>query len=200
MRVLLTGFEPYWDYTLNSSWVVAQQIASATVSNAEIVAELLPVSFARVAGALAAAVERHNPELIIMLGQSGGSDRIKLERAALNLMDARLADNDGYIPDEQPIDPSGPAALFTHLPIKALREAVEAKGIAVKISNSCGLYVCNRVYYQALTICSTRPNMGALFIHLPYYSGQATAKVGKPTMPVETMVEAVQTIIKRLND
>ena len=122
MRVLITGFEAYWDYPENSSWMVAERVANHGVEDVDIVVEQMPVSFSRVASALRGAVEKHNPDLIIMLGQSGGSDRVKLERVALNLMDARRADNDGYTPDEEPIQPDTPTALLTNLPIKNLRK------------------------------------------------------------------------------
>lgn len=134
-----------------------------------------------------------------MLGQSGGSDKVKLERVALNMMDAKLADNDGYIPNEEPINEGGDSALFCNLPIKALRERIDEQGVRVKISNSCGLYVCNRLYYEALCRCKEQP-MRAIFVHLPFYEGQSSAKSGKPTMPLAEMVKAVQTIIKEIYD
>lgn len=83
MRVLITGFEAYWDYPENSSWMVAERVADHGVEDVDIVVEQMPVSFSRVASVFRLAVEKHNPDLIIMLGQSGGSDRVKLERVAL---------------------------------------------------------------------------------------------------------------------
>lgn len=200
LRVLLTGFEPYWNYPENSSLAVAEKVIACGISGVDVVAEQMPVSFERVANALRKSVEKHAPDLIIMLGQSGGSDRVKLERVALNMMDSKLADNDGLIPDEKSIDSSTPAALFTNLPIKALRTAIEEQGVMVKISNSCGLYVCNRLYYEALLLCQEQSQMKAIFVHLPFYEGQPSAKLGKPTMPLYDMVVAIQTIIKEIYD
>ena len=200
MRVLITGFEAYWDYPENSSWMVAERVANHGVEEVDIVVEQMPVSFSRVASALRGAVEKHNPDLIIMLGQSRGSDRVKLERVALNLMDARRADNDGYTPDEEPIQPDTPTALLTNMPIKDLQMAIEEKGIAVKISNSCGLYVCNRLYYEAMRMCVERYAVQTIFVHLPFYEGQPSAKQGKPTMPIDEMVKAIQIIISEVYD
>lgn len=200
MRILLTGFEPYWDYPENSSWAVAEKVTACGISGVDIVAEQMPVSFERVATALRNAVEKHRPDLIIMLGQSGGSDRVKLERVALNMMDSKLADNDGVIPNEESINPNTPTALFTNMPIKSLRAAIEEQSVAVKISNSCGLYVCNRLYYEALLLCQEQPQIRAIFVHLPFYEGQPSAKLGKPTMPLDDMTRAIQTIIKETYD
>ena len=198
-KVLLTGFEPYWDYPVNSSWVVAEKVATRGVVGVDIVIEQVPVSFSRVHVALREAVEKHSPDMLIMLGQSGGSDKVKLERVALNMMDSKLPDNDGYIPNEEPINIETPTALFTNTPIKSLRAAIEEQGISVKISNSCGLYVCNRLYYEALMLCK-KCHMKSIFIHLPFYEGQPSAKPNKPTMPLNDMVKAIQTIIEKIND
>lgn len=198
-KVLLTGFEPYWDYPVNSSWVVAVKVAARGVVGVDIVIEQVPVSFSRVHVALREAVEKHSPNMLIMLGQSGGSDKVKLERVALNMMDSKQPDNDGYIPNEEPINIETPVALFTNIPIKSLRAAIEEQGISVKISNSCGLYVCNRLYYEALMLCK-KYHMKSIFIHLPFYEGQPSAKPNKPTMPQNDMVKAIQTIIEKIND
>ena len=200
MKVLITGFEPYWDYPENSSWAVAERVAACGILGVDIVAEQMPVSFDRVAMALHKACEKHLPDLIVMLGQSGGSDRVKLERVALNMMDSKISDNEGFTPDEQSIDPDTAAALFTNMPIKSLCKAIEKQGIAVKTSNSCGLYVCNRLYYEALILCQEQPRMKAIFVHLPFYEGQPSAKFGKPQMPLDDMVVAIQTIIKETYD
>lgn len=195
--VLVTGFEPYWNYPENSSWVVAQEVATHDLAGVRIYTELMPVSFHQVAAALRRAIDQHTPDLIIMLGQSGGSDRVKLERIAINMMDSKLPDNEGYLPDEEIIYADGASALFTNTAIKELCTTIEQLGIKVKISNSCGLYVCNRLYYEALLISQSRPSTQVLFVHLPYYEGQPSAKPEKPTMPLDDMVRAIVAIIER---
>jgi pyroglutamyl-peptidase len=196
MKVLLTGFEPYWDYPVNSSWVVAEKVATRGVVGVDIVFEQVPVSFSRVHVALREAVEKHSPNMLIMLGQSSVTDRIKLERVALNMMDSAMGDNDGAKPDEELIYKGGESALFTSLPIKSLQRAIEEQGVAAKISNSCGLYVCNRTYYEALRLCKER-TMQAIFVHLPLFDGQHQSDGSKkPTMPLADMAKAIQTIIE----
>ena len=196
MRVLVTGFEPFGEYSENSSWEVAQKVASCAIKGAEVVAERLPVTFARVGAVLRSAIELHTPDFVIMLGQSGTTDRVKLERVALNMMDSAKGDNDGAKPDEEPIYKGGDSALFTSLPIKSLQRAIEEQGVAAKISNSCGLYVCNRTYYEALRLCKER-TMQAIFVHLPLFDGQHQSDGSKkPTMPLADMAKAIQTIIE----
>ncbi|MBR4849898.1 MAG: pyroglutamyl-peptidase I, partial [Alistipes sp.] len=189
----------FGEYSENSSWAVAQRVASCGVEGAEVVAAQLPVSFARVGEVLRSAIELHTPDFVIMLGQSGTTDRVKLERVALNMMDSAVGDNDGATPDEEPIYKGEESALFTSLPIKRLHSAIDEKGIAVKISNSAGLYVCNRTYYEALRMCKERA-MQAIFVHLPLFDGQQPQNNKKMTMPLENMVKAIQTIIEEIND
>ena len=196
-KVLITGFEPFGEYSENSSWEVAQRVASCGVEGAEVVAAQLPVSFARVGEVLRSAIELHTPDFVIMLGQSGTTDRVKLERVALNMMDSAMGDNDGTKPNEEPIYKGEDNALFTSLPIKQLRSAIEGQGIAVKISNSAGLYVCNRTYYEALRMCKERA-MQAIFVHLPLCKEQTSHQTDKKSMPLGDMCRAVQTIIEEM--
>lgn len=200
MRVLLTGFEPFGSLDTNVSWEVAKRVAEMSLGAVDLAIEQMPVSFGRVAEVLRDAEGRHNPDIILSLGQSGSGDSVKLERVALNMMDSKMGDNDGYTPDEEPIDRDGDAALFTSLPIKSLRSAIEAKGINAVISNSAGLYVCNRLYYEALRLEREQPKLRALFIHLPYYAGQRGVAVDKRTMPLASLTDAVITIIQTLYD
>ena len=198
MKILLTGFEPFGKYNENSSWVAAEKVATQDFFCVDVVLKQMPVSFAGVAKALRDAVEECNPAAVVMLGQAANIDYIKLERIAINMMDAAAADNDGYIADEEPISIDGAAALFTNVDVKALCRAVEEQGIPAKVSNSAGLYVCNRIYYEALQLCGEKPGMKALFVHLPFYTGQLPVTEGKPSMPLDTIIKAVEIVINEI--
>lgn len=200
MKILITGFEPFGEYTENSSWVAAEEVAAQKYIGIDVAIEPMPVSFRRVAATLRDAVDRHDPDLLIMLGQSGGSDKVRLERIAINMMDARNADNDGFIPDEEPINTETPVALFTNTDIKQLYNAIAERSIPVKISNSCGLYVCNRIYYEALMLCNEINKMKAIFVHLPLYDGQRDANENQHTLPLDKMEKAINVIINKLRE
>lgn len=200
MKILITGFEPFGSNDENSSWVVANKVATQNTFGIDIALELMPVSFKSVAKTLRTAVTRHNPDLLIMLGQAGSSDKVRLERIAINMMDARNADNDGFIPDEEPINTETPLALFTNTDIKQLYNAIAEQSIPVRISNSCGLYVCNRIYYEALMLCNEINKMKAIFVHLPLYDGQRDANENQHTLPLDKMEKAINVIINKLRE
>ena len=190
MKCLITGFAPMCGRESNKSWEVAQAAGLAALSGCGLTAVQLPVSFSWAPEVLRQSVHRLSPDIVLMLGESGAADKIKLERTALNMMDAVMPDNDGVLPCEAPIDQTLPAAYISPLPLKEIRDAVAGEDIAVKISNSCGLYVCNRVYFEAMSICANEcPGMKALFVHLP-----------REGMPTEVCVRAVEKIVSFLND
>lgn len=173
MKILITGFEPFGGGATNSSWEVAFAVSRVHIPEVSIKVKQLPVSFGRVAAVLKDAISEVSPDVLIMLGQSGQSECIRIERIAINMMDALNPDNDGYIPDEKVIHSDGPSALFSTLPLKSLRNQLVAQGHNVKISNSAGLYVCNRTYYEALYHLSSQGlATRAVFVHLPKISDE----------------------------
>lgn len=70
-KVLITGFEAYWDYPENSSWVVAENVAAQPIEGVQVAKELMPVSFSRVATSLRTAVEKHTPNYWYNWGNRG---------------------------------------------------------------------------------------------------------------------------------
>ena len=195
MKVLLTGFEPFGGDVENSSWETALRVVEQEFVGMQVFLRKMPVSFHRAALALREAVDETQPDLIVMLGQAASSDKVRLERIAINMMDAKSGDNDGVVPDEESIYLNESAALFTKLPIKKMCTSIAAKGMSVVISNSCGLYVCNRLYYEALRLCEHAPKMKAIFVHVPLYKGQ----IGIPDnlgMDLHEMAGAVSAVLE----
>lgn len=154
--VLVTGFEPFAGAPVNPSGEVARRLAELGHPDCRIVADVLPVSFARAAPLLAAAIEAHDPDIVIALGLADTRHAITPERVAINLADARIADNDGDQPRDAPIEPNGPAARFTGLPVKAIAHDIDAAGIEADVSLSAGSYVCNHVFYELMGMVEQR--------------------------------------------
>ena len=161
MCILVTAFEPFGGSDTN----ITQKIISllpAQVGNKEILTTCLPVSFQRAPIILQELIAQYQPDLILLLGQCLDGENIRLERFAMNMMDAKNPDNDGYCPSEEQIYPDAPLAYRTPINIKTIAHTLQDKKFPVVLSNSAGLYVCNRVYYEALHL-----KQNALFIHVP---------------------------------
>src|SRR5204862_4321707 len=125
-----------------------------------------------------------------------------VERVAINVDDARIGDNGGNRPIDEPIAVMGPAAYFATLPIKAMVHAMRGAGVPAEISNSAGTFVCNHVMYGVLHyLAKGSPSpLGegrgegrgerktrAGFIHVPYSEDQVLDKPAIAGMSVATM-------------
>lgn len=166
-QVLLTGFEPFGGAPTNPSADLAERLDGQRLHGRTVVGLTLPVAFGVAAKGLQQAIRRHDPELVICLGLAGGRSQLSLERIAVNLDDARIPDNLGQQPIDQPIRRSGAAAYFSSLPIKAMHRAVSDGGWPVEVSNTAGTYVCNHVFYCLIHALRRRLGMRGGFIHVP---------------------------------
>lgn len=190
MKILITGFEPFGGSEINSSWEVAFRLAQQDINSADIRVEQLPVSFSRAGEIIRNLIKVHNADVLIMLGQRGGGKSIDLERISINMMDASKPDNDGFCPEEQTIILNGDTAYFSNLPVRTLRDTLLQKNLPASVSNSAGLYVCNCVYYNALSeIYDNNLSTRALFVHLP--------KIDEH-FPVEMLVKSIYAIIEEI--
>ena len=161
MIVLITAFEPFDGAETNITQSVLSLLPDS-IADWAIEKVCLPVSFKRAPIVLREAIATYSPDLVIMLGQCPTGENIRLERFAINMMDSTKGDNDGYIPTEETIYADQPLALQTQLPIKELVRFCTDNVQSVQLSNSAGLYVCNRVYYEALHL-----QQRAIFVHVP---------------------------------
>ena len=158
--VLVTGFEPFDGADVNPSGEIARRLGELGHPDCHLVAEVLPVSFARAPQLLAAALDAHRPDILLMLGLAENRHALTPERVALNLADAAIPDNDGDQPTDAPLEPHGPPARFTDHPVKHIAAAIDAAGIPAQVSLTAGSYVCNAVLYTALGIAEQRGEHG----------------------------------------
>ena len=171
MKILLTGFEPFGGNATNVSSEVVSTFSPHSIEGSEIVVAQLPVSFIRIGEVLSQLIELHQPDIILMLGQASNREKISIERIAVNLMDSKMDDNDGYCPNEQSVVAGGENALFSNMPLKKIVENLRNEGIDAVISNSAGLYVCNCTLYNALHLAHHKGlDCKIGFIHLPQIS------------------------------
>jgi pyroglutamyl-peptidase len=154
--VLVTGFEPFGGAAVNPSGELVRRLAELGHPDCRIVGEVLPVSFAQAPGLLAAAIDAHDPDVVVMLGLAENRRAITPERIAINLADATSADNDGTRMTDAPLEPHGPAARFTLLPVTQIAHAIASAGIPAEVSLSAGSYVCNALMYAGLGLAEQR--------------------------------------------
>lgn len=194
--VLLTGFAPFGGDAGNPSWEAARALDGTRIRGHRVVSRCLPVEFGRSLRELRAAIREVQPAAVVCVGLAAGRPQVAIERVAINVDDARIADNAGASPVDAPVVAGGPAAYFATLPIKAILLALREAGIPAGISQTAGTYVCNHVFYGLMHALRRTPGVRGGFIHVPYAPADAVAHPGAPSLPLELTTEALRIAIR----
>ncbi|HET8529042.1 MAG TPA: pyroglutamyl-peptidase I [Gaiellaceae bacterium] len=174
MRELATGFEPFGEHAGNPSQLLAQELGGV----------VLPVSYARAASALRAALDERDPDLVVCFGLAETRTAVSVERFAHNLDEASTTDNDDAPGTGREIDPAGPLALRSTLPVDELVAALRARGLPAEVSRDAGGFLCNHVFYVLMQ--SLKPGRCGGFVHVPPLE----------VLPLERLVEAARCIFE----
>ena len=188
--VLLTGFEPFGNSSLNPSGEIVKAIKADNIVSA-----ILPVVFGESTQLLKGLIDQHKPDVVLCLGQAKGRHAMTPERIAINIEDARMADNSGVLVSERAVIEGGPDAYFSTLPVKAMVEAMKAAGVPAALSFSAGTFVCNHIFYS-LQHHLKGSAVKSGFMHVPLMDQQRVEFAGLPTMPLAQMVAGVQAALK----
>ncbi len=193
-KVLLTGFDAFGGQSLNPSWLAVQALHGRKVLGHTVVAAQLPTVFDASLCELDALLRQHQPALVICVGQAGGRKVLSLERVAINVNDAPLADNAGARPVDTPVVRDAPVAYFTGLPIKAMLAALHEEGVGAEVSQTAGTFVCNHVFYGLMRTLSTVPELAHTrggFVHVPWLPEQ-----GVPNMALDDIVRGLRVAVR----
>ena len=191
MKILLTGFDPFGGEKINPAYEAVKKVRAP--AGTEVFRLEVPTVFGRSAELTAEKIREIRPDAVICVGQAGGRSAVTPERVAINLMDAGIPDNEGQMPEDEPVVPGGENALFSTLPVKKITKAIEDAGVPARLSNTAGTFVCNQLLYGVLHFCREHcPETRACFIHLPYLPEQTEKKTGVPSLPLEQMVTALE--------
>lgn len=194
MKLLLTAFTPFDGEKINPA-LEAVKLVKDRIGNLLIVKLEVPTVFGKSIDTVRDAIEREKPDFVLSIGQAGGRAEITPERVAINLDDARIPDNEGNQPIDEPIFPDGENAYFSTLPVKAMVEAIRKEGLPSSLSNSAGTYVCNHLMYGVLYYLDKRPVIKAGFIHVPYIPEQTKNKKEMPALELSEIVRGLEAAI-----
>ena len=193
-KLLITGFDPFGGETINPSWE-AVRLLPERIGEYDLTKLQIPTEFSRASEAVLMAAEALQPDAILCVGQAGGRAGITPEVVGINLREARIPDNGGAQPANEPVVKNGPAAYFATLPVREMVKALSDRGIPASLSYSAGAFVCNDVLYSVLHRYSgTRTMVG--FVHVPFLPEQA--KEGVASMALETIAEALEIAIEQM--
>ena len=190
-KLLITGFDPFDGATVNPSWE-AVKLLPDTVGDYELYKLQIPTVFGLAPKTVLEKAAQIQPDVIISVGQAGTRPAVTPERIGINVRDARITDNAGISPKDEPIVPGGPDGLFSTLPVKAMIAAIQEAGLPASVSNTAGTFVCNDVLYSLLHHYA-RSNVRCGFIHVPWLPEQ-----GEPSLPLESTAKALEIAIRAL--
>lgn len=164
-KVIVTGFEPFGEYTVNSSWVAVQELQRLGLGEAvDLYVCEVPVEYQAVQSLLPSLWEQHQPQLVVHVGVSGLATTVTLEQCGHNKGYKRL-DNHGFCPASQCCTESGPDCINSVLDMDTVCKKVNDSdlGVAVSVSKDAGRYLCDYSYYYSLYLGQRR----AAFVHVP---------------------------------
>lgn len=191
--VLLTGFEPFGGDAVNPSGEAVHVVADRWSGPETLVTTVLPVTFAGASERLRALMAEHRPDVVVGVGLAGGRAEIGVERIAVNLVDARIPDNDGTQPVDVPSVPGAPAAHFATLPVKEIAHRITGAGVPAQVSHSAGTFVCNHVFFTALDAAASGTRAG--FIHVPWSAEHAPIP-DAAALPLLDIVRAIEIAVR----
>ena len=186
--LLITGFDPFGGEAVNPSWEAVQELPD-TIGDYALTKLQIPTVFGLAARTVLDRAAELHPDVILCIGQAGGRDAVTPERIGINLRDARIPDNAGCQPKEEPIAACGPDGIFSTVPVAEMAQAIREAGLPGHVSNTAGTFVCNETLYALLHhYAGTAVRVG--FIHVPYVPTQGT-----PNLPLEQTVQALSAAI-----
>lgn len=204
MKILVTGFDPFGGEPINPAIESVKRLPD-NIAGAEIIKLEIPTVRKKSLEKIEKAINEHNPDVILSIGQAGGRFDISIERVGINLDDFRIPDNEGNQIIDEPIFPDGENSYFVKLPVKAMVQNVQKNNIPASVSYTAGTFVCNHVLYGVLYLIEKKyKGKKSGFIHIPFLPQQVVDKGNMPSMELNTIVKgltaAIEAIVKNNED
>lgn len=181
MKILLTGFEPWAEWSSNPSGAVAESLNGSSIAGCEVVSAVLPVVHGADIDRVAPLVAEYEPVAVVCLGLHGSASALHVERVGINL---KVIDGVDY-----PIVEGGPDAYFSTLPTRAMVRRMADAGVPARLTYSAGTFLCNHIMYSVLHLIAERGDgLPAGFIHVPP-TPELVTELGRsqPSMALETI-------------
>ena len=204
MKILVTGFDPFGGEPINPAIESVKRLPD-NIAGAEIIKLEIPTVRKKSLEKIEKAINEHNPDVILSIGQAGGRFDISIERVGINLDDFRIPDNEGNQIIDEPVFPDGENSYFVKLPVKAMVQNVQKNNIPASVSYTAGTFVCNHVLYGVLYLIEKKyEGKKSGFIHIPFLPQQVVDKRNMPSMELNTIVKgltaAIEAIVKNNED
>jgi len=203
-RILVTAFEPFDDRAANRSqeWLEAfldRARDGGLAHRVDLSAALLPVDYLRLPRALVRLWRSERPDAWLLLGESGAGEALRVERVAVNLLDAAIPDNAGRMRRDATVVRGGPAAYFATADVRRVAATLEKDGARAVVSLSAGSFCCNQAFYLARHLAATSRRAGAkkariVFLHVP----RLPLSRAKPAPRIDAAADGLVRVVRAL--
>ncbi|XP_077415733.1 pyroglutamyl-peptidase 1 isoform X2 [Vanacampus margaritifer] len=186
-KVIVTGFEPFGQHAVNSSWVAVQELERLGLGEGvDLHVCEVPVEYQAVQSLLPSLWEQHIPQLVVHVGVSGLATTVTLEQCGHN-KGYKRPDNCRFCPASQCCMEDGPDCISSLLDMDTVCERVNDAdvGVTVSVSKDAGRYLCDYTYYSSLFLGHGR----SAFIHVP--------PLGKPYSS-QQLGRALQAVVQEM--
>ncbi|MBN2853086.1 MAG: pyroglutamyl-peptidase I [Clostridia bacterium] len=191
-KLILTAFEPFGDNDINPTIDILNMVPDS-IGHMTIIKKILPVVYSTCFDLLEPLIEAEQPDFVVCMGLAGGRSKISVERIAVNMKSAGIADNEGNLFKGELIHENGKVGYFTTLPYELLKSVNEN----VDYSYSAGTYICNNIFYLLMEYLEkTGSTAKGGFIHVPFTEHFAK----QPYIPINLQGEIIIDMIKALGD
>ncbi|TNN42709.1 Pyroglutamyl-peptidase 1 [Liparis tanakae] len=134
--VVVTGFEPFGEHTVNASWVAVQELKKLGLGGeVDLHVSEVPVEYQRVQSLVPTLLKKHHPLLVVHVGVSGMATTVTLEKCGRNHGYKGL-DNSSFCPDSQCCIVGGPDCINSVIDMESVCKRVTASGLGVAVSVS----------------------------------------------------------------
>ncbi|MEQ1653529.1 MAG: pyroglutamyl-peptidase I [Hyphomicrobium sp.] len=168
--MLLTGFGPFPGVPDNVSGRLVEKLclrARRAFAGVTFTSEVLATEWGTAPSRVTALLDELNPLVSLHFGVASGSRTIRIETQAANTC-RMSADAAGQPPLSNRLADDGAAVHAANIPVAAIYQRLQRRGIPVSISDDAGGYLCNAVLYHTLSSAKASGRPGcAGFIHLP---------------------------------
>jgi pyroglutamyl-peptidase I len=204
MKILVTGFDPFGGEPINPAIESVKKLPD-NIAGAEIIKLEIPTVRGKSLEKIEKAIQEHNPDIILSVGQAGGRFDITVERVGINMDDFRIPDNEGNQVIDESVFSDGDNAYFVKLPVKAMVQNIQKNKIPASVSYTAGTFVCNHVLYGVLYLVEKKyKGKKSGFIHIPFLPEQVVDKRNMPSMDLNTIVTgltaAIEAIVENAED
>lgn len=188
--VLIVGFGPFLNYSVNPSELIAAELDGEIINNANIIGlQIQPnlSNFSESIDIVYKAIDDFKPDYVISIGLAAKFEKIRIEKIGYNL---KIETKDNASLEKLILD--GPWIYTSPLPSYDILKELKSEKIPSQISLFPGLSLCNGMLYSVLNYIEVNDlNIISGFIHVPLLKTEENPN----GLEFNTMLNATRIII-----